>query len=53
MIALYSNEVEQTMKEFFNSWSEKDDRFYAVVEAQKFGRSGICYIAKVLSVLVQ
>ena len=53
MIALYSNEVEQTMKEFFNSLSEKDHRFYAAVEAQKFGRSGIGYIAKVLSVPVQ
>jgi len=44
----YSSEVEQSMKDFFNSLSEKDSRRYAAVEAQKLGRSGICYIAKVL-----
>jgi hypothetical protein len=48
MITPYSNEIEQSMKEFFNSLSEKDSRRYAAVEAQKLGRSGICYIAKVL-----
>jgi hypothetical protein len=30
-------EVEQSMKEFFNSLSEKDRRRYAAVEAQKRG----------------
>ena len=44
----YSSEVEQSMKDFFNSLSEKDSRRYAAVEAQKLGRSGICYIAKVI-----
>ena len=53
MITLSSNAVEKTMKELFNSWSEKDNRLYAAVEAQKFDRSGICYIAKALSALVQ
>jgi transposase len=48
MITPYSNEVEQSMKEFFNSLSEKDSRRYAAVEAQKLGRCGISYIAKVL-----
>jgi hypothetical protein len=28
--------------------SEKDSRRYAAVETQKLGRSGLCYIAKVL-----
>ena len=36
------------MKDFFNSLSEKDSRRYAAVEAQKLGRCGISYIAKVL-----
>jgi len=44
----YSSEVEQSMKDFFNSLSEKDSRRYAGVEAQKLGRSGLCYLAKVL-----
>jgi transposase len=48
MITPYSNEVEQSMKEFFNSLSEKDSRRYAAVEAQKLGRSGISYIARIL-----
>ena len=48
MLKPYSKEVEQAMKDFFNSLSEKDSRRYAAVEAQKLGRSGICYIAKVI-----
>jgi hypothetical protein len=48
MITPYSNEVEQSMKDFFNSLSEKDSRRYAAVEAQKLGRCGISYIAKLL-----
>src|SRR5664280_1280795 len=48
MITPYSNEVEQSMKGFFNSLSEKGSRRYAAVEAQKLGRCGISYIANVL-----
>jgi hypothetical protein len=48
MIAPYTKEVEQSMKEFFNSLSEKDKRRYAAVEAQKLGRAGITYISKLL-----
>ncbi len=48
MIKPYTNEVEQLMKEFFNSLSEKDKRRYAAVEAQKLGRAGITYISKLL-----
>jgi hypothetical protein len=46
MITPYPNEIEQSIKEFFNSLPEKNSRRYAAVEAQKSGRSGICYIAK-------
>ena len=48
MIAPYTKEVEQSMKAFFNSLSEKDKRRYAAVEAQKLGRAGITYISKLL-----
>lgn len=48
MIEPYTKEVEQSMKEFFNSLSEKDKRRYAAVEAQKLGRAGITYISKLL-----
>lgn len=48
MLKPYTKEVEQLMKGFFNSLSEKDKRRYAAVEAQKLGRAGITYISKLL-----
>lgn len=48
MLKPYTKEVEQLMKDFFNSLSEKDKRRYAAVEAQKLGRAGITYISKLL-----
>ena len=48
MLKPYTKEVEQLMKDFFNSLSEKDKRRYAAVEAQKLGRTGITYISKLL-----
>lgn len=48
MIDPYTKEIEQTMKGFFNSLSEKDKRRYAAVEAQKLGHTGITYISKLL-----
>lgn len=44
----YSVEIEQSMKSFYDSLSEKEQRRYAVVEAQKFGHGGQSYVAKVL-----
>ena len=46
MLKPYTKEVEQLMKDFFNSLSEKDKRRYAAVEAQKLSRAGITYISK-------
>ncbi len=43
MIVTYPKEIEQTMKEFFNSLSEKDRRRYAAVEAHKLGHAVINY----------
>ena len=44
----YSPKIEQMMKTFFNTLSEKDKRRYAAVEAQKLGHGGISYMADVL-----
>lgn len=44
----YSPEIENRMKSFSDSLSEKDRRRYAAVEATKLGYGGIEYIARVL-----
>ena len=44
----YSPEVEQQMRAFYNSLSEKDRRRYAAVEAVKLGHGGTEYISSVL-----
>lgn len=41
----YSPELEQEMKKFYQTLSEKDKRRYAAVEALKLGHGGIVYIA--------
>ena len=44
----YAPEIEQTMKKYYATLSEKDRRRYAAVEALKLGHGGQGYIAKVL-----
>jgi hypothetical protein len=44
----YEPTIEQSMKNYFETLSEKDRRRYAGVEALKLGRGGITYIAKLL-----
>lgn len=44
----YDAHLEQTMKQFFASLSEKDRRRYAGIEALKLGLGGRNYIARVL-----
>lgn len=44
----YPETINQVMKTFFNTLSEKDKRRYAAVEAQKLGHGGISYMAGVL-----
>ena len=44
----YEASVEQEMRKFFNTLSEKDKRRYAAVETNKLGRGGIAYIVQVL-----
>jgi len=42
----YSPEVEQAMRDFYESLSEKDRRRYAAVEAAKLGHGGKAYAAR-------
>ena len=44
----YKAIVEQGMKDYYETLSEKDKRRYAGVEALKLGRGGVAYIAKLL-----
>jgi hypothetical protein len=44
----YSPELEQQMKTVYESLSEKVRRIYAAIEAQKFRRGGISYMAEIL-----
>jgi hypothetical protein len=44
----YSKTIEEQMKDFYKSLSEKDRRRYAGIEATKLGRGGISYICKIL-----
>jgi hypothetical protein len=44
----YPAEIEQDMKKFYGTLSEKDKRRYAAVGALKLGHGGIMYIARVL-----
>jgi Rhodopirellula transposase DDE domain len=44
----YSPDIEQTMKAYYDTLTEKEQRRYAGVEAIKFGRGGVAYIIRVL-----
>ena len=44
----YNPSIEQRMKQFYDTLSEKDKRRYAGVEAMKFGRGGVAYVTKIL-----
>jgi Rhodopirellula transposase DDE domain len=44
----YHPEIEDQMRTFYQSLSEKDRRRYAAVEASKLARGGISYISRVL-----
>lgn len=45
---LYTAEICEHMKAFYDSLSEKDRRRYAGVEAEKLGHGGVEYISGVL-----
>jgi len=44
----YSPEIEQLLRQYYQSLSEKDRRRFAALEASKLGHGGTRYIAKVL-----
>lgn len=44
----YDASIEQAMKTFYGTLSEKDKRRYAAIEALKLGHGGMVYIAQVL-----
>lgn len=44
----YSPEIEQNMRNYYETLSEKDRRRYAGIEALKLGRGGVTYVAEVL-----
>jgi transposase len=48
MLEPYRSEIEQAMKKYYATLSEKDQRRYAAVEALKLGLGGKSYIARVL-----
>jgi len=46
----YSAHIEQRMRAFFGTLSEKDRRRYAAIEAEKLGHGGTQYIADLLGI---
>ena len=48
MAAPYPPEVEEAMRNLFESLAERERRHYAAVEAAKLGRGGLTYLATVL-----
>ena len=46
----YDAKIEQGMKNYFESLSEKDKRRYAGVEALKLERGGVAYIAQLFDI---
>jgi hypothetical protein len=48
MMECYRKSIEDVMKKFYDSLSEKDRRRYAAVEVAKLGHGGVGYIARIL-----
>ena len=46
----YSKPIEQAMKDYFDTLTEKDKRRYAGVEAMKLGHGGIKYVAELFGI---
>jgi hypothetical protein len=40
--------VEKTLRDFYDTLSEKDRRRFAAVQARQLGHGGVTYLAKVL-----
>ena len=48
MTKFYRAEVEQSMRQVYGLFSEKDQRIYAAIEAKKLPYGGVTYVAEVL-----
>jgi hypothetical protein len=48
MMECYRKPIEDVMKKFYDSLSEKDRRRYAAVEVAKLGHGGVGYVARIL-----
>jgi len=48
MMECYRKSIEDVMKKFYDSLSEKDRRRYAAVEVAKLGHGGVEYVARIL-----
>lgn len=48
MAKFYSTEIERLMRVHYSRLSEKDQRHYAAIEAQKLGHGGKRYITRLL-----
>ena len=47
-LKLYGQEIEEQMKNLYQSLSEKDQRRYAAIESKKLGYGGISYICRLV-----
>ena len=45
----YRPEIEQLLRQYYQSLSEKDRRRFAALEAIKLGHGGIAYVARLLA----
>jgi hypothetical protein len=48
VVASFGPEIEEHMRDYFDSLNEKDRRRYAGLEAMKLGHGGVTYISEIL-----
>ena len=48
MVVAFGAEIEEHMRDYFDSLNEKDRRRYAGLEAMKLGHGGVAYISEIL-----
>ena len=48
MVVAFGAEIEEHMRDYFDSLNEKDRRRYAGLEAMKLGHGGVTYISEIL-----
>jgi len=48
VVAAFGPEIEERMRDYFDSLNERDRRRYAGLEASKLGHGGVTYISEIL-----